>query len=97
MPFPELTDRERDVLDHLAAGHSNAAIGDRLHLSAKTVANHVSNILNKLHLVEPQRGHRAGQGVWSRYQPLTGCAMLSSKLGLRARASRIHVGATEVG
>ncbi len=51
LPFPELTDRERDILDALAAGHSNAAIGDRLHLSTKTVANNVSNILNKLHLI----------------------------------------------
>jgi DNA-binding NarL/FixJ family response regulator len=66
-PFPELTDRERDVLDQLAAGHSNAAIGARLQLSAKTVANHVSNILNKLHLVSRSeaivRARDAGLGA----------------------------------
>lgn len=49
-PFPELSERERAILDQLAAGLTNAAIGERLHLSAKTVANNVSNILNKLHL-----------------------------------------------
>ncbi|GGM90400.1 response regulator [Dactylosporangium sucinum] len=49
-PFPELTPRERDILDHLAAGLSNAEIGQRLHLSSKTVANNISTILTKLHL-----------------------------------------------
>ncbi|MFF9123994.1 response regulator [Streptomyces sp. NPDC014889] len=49
-PFPELTVREREILDHLAAGLSNAEIGRRLHLSGKTVANNVSAILAKLHL-----------------------------------------------
>ncbi|MFJ1654375.1 response regulator transcription factor [Streptomyces sp. NPDC088337] len=49
-PFPELTAREREILDHLAAGLSNAEIGRRLHLSGKTVANNVSAILAKLHL-----------------------------------------------
>jgi len=54
VPFPELTGREREVLDELARGLSNAEIGDRLHLSHKTVANNVSTILNKLHV--SQRG-----------------------------------------
>ncbi|MFB7108495.1 response regulator [Streptomyces sp. NPDC056190] len=52
VPFPELTSRERDILDHLAAGLSNAEIGRRLHLSGKTVANNVSAILAKLHLTQ---------------------------------------------
>lgn len=47
-PFPTLTNREREVLDLLAAGLSNAAIGDRLGLAAKTVANHVTAIFGKL-------------------------------------------------
>ncbi|MEV5009654.1 response regulator transcription factor [Streptomyces sp. NPDC056159] len=51
-PFPELTAREGDILDHLAAGLSNAEIGRRLHLSGKTVANNVSAILAKLHLTQ---------------------------------------------
>jgi len=48
MPFPELTDREHEVLDQLAAGKSNGDIARTLLLSPRTVANHVSNILTKL-------------------------------------------------
>jgi len=49
-PFPQLTERELQILDALAAGLSNADIGRRLHLSAKTIANNVSTILGKLHV-----------------------------------------------
>jgi DNA-binding NarL/FixJ family response regulator len=48
-PAPQLTGRERDVLDLLADGCSNRAIARRLHLSEATVKGHVGNILNKLH------------------------------------------------
>jgi DNA-binding NarL/FixJ family response regulator len=51
-PFPQLTDRERAILDGVAAGLSNAQIGHRLFLSAKTVANNVTNILAKLQLTQ---------------------------------------------
>lgn len=47
-PFPELTQREREVLELLAAGKSNQAIAADLFLSLKTVRNHVSNIFTKL-------------------------------------------------
>jgi DNA-binding NarL/FixJ family response regulator len=47
-PFPELTTRERDVLDLLADGTSNADIASSLGLSEKTVRNNVSNIFAKL-------------------------------------------------
>ena len=50
-PFPELTDREREVLDLVARGLTNAAIAQRLFLSDKTVRNHVSNVFAKLHVV----------------------------------------------
>jgi DNA-binding NarL/FixJ family response regulator len=50
--FPELTDRERVILDKLAAGLTNVEIGRALFLSPKTVANNVSMILAKLHLSE---------------------------------------------
>jgi DNA-binding NarL/FixJ family response regulator len=47
--FPELSDREREVLDLLAAGRSNDAIAGELYLSNKTVRNAVSSIYAKLH------------------------------------------------
>jgi DNA-binding NarL/FixJ family response regulator len=46
--FPELTPRERDVLDLVAAGLPNAAIAARLGLSSKTIGNHTSTIFAKL-------------------------------------------------
>lgn len=48
-PFPDLTDRERDVLRLLAAGKSNDAIAAELFISGKTVRNAVSAIYAKLH------------------------------------------------
>jgi DNA-binding NarL/FixJ family response regulator len=51
-PFPELTAREREVLDLLAAGHSNHQIAQRLGLSVKTVANHLSAIFAKLQVAD---------------------------------------------
>jgi DNA-binding NarL/FixJ family response regulator len=47
-PFPDLTSREREILELIAAGHPNLAIAQRLNLSEKTVRNYVSNILTKL-------------------------------------------------
>jgi DNA-binding NarL/FixJ family response regulator len=47
-PFPELTDREREILSLITGGEGNVQIARRLGLSAKTVANHVSNVLTKL-------------------------------------------------
>ncbi|HEV2237389.1 MAG TPA: response regulator transcription factor [Ktedonobacterales bacterium] len=46
--FPELTEREREVLGLIAQGLTNTAIAEQLVLSAKTVRNHVSNIFSKL-------------------------------------------------
>jgi len=45
-----LTPREREVLGHVARGHTYAQIGEELYISPKTVENHVRNILAKLHL-----------------------------------------------
>lgn len=47
-PFPQLTDRESEVLGLLAQGLDNAVVARRLGVSAKTVRNHVSNIITKL-------------------------------------------------
>ena len=46
--FPELTDREREILTLIAQGHTNTAIAEKLVLSPKTVRNHVSTIFSKL-------------------------------------------------
>lgn len=46
--FPELTDREREVLEMIAGGLDNAQIADRLVISHKTVRNHISHIFDKL-------------------------------------------------
>jgi len=64
--FPELTDREREVLDLIAAGHNNALIARRLVISPKTVRNHISNIFNKLQVADRAqaivRARQAGLG-----------------------------------
>jgi DNA-binding NarL/FixJ family response regulator len=49
LPFPDLTEREHDLLAELVQGRSNEEIALRLGLTAKTVRNYVSNILAKLH------------------------------------------------
>jgi DNA-binding NarL/FixJ family response regulator len=66
MPFPDLTEREREVLNMVAQGHSNQQIADALHISGKTVSNHISNIFNKLQVADRAqaivRARRAGLG-----------------------------------
>jgi DNA-binding NarL/FixJ family response regulator len=51
-PFPELTPREREVLDLVAAGRANPDIARALFLSPKTVRNIVSNVFAKLHVAD---------------------------------------------
>jgi DNA-binding NarL/FixJ family response regulator len=51
-PFPELTAREREVLDLMAAGHTNHQIAQQLGLSSKTIANHISAIFAKLQVAD---------------------------------------------
>jgi DNA-binding NarL/FixJ family response regulator len=51
-PFPELTPRERSVLEALAGGASTAQIASRLGLTDKTVRNHLSSIFTKLRVAD---------------------------------------------
>jgi DNA-binding NarL/FixJ family response regulator len=51
-PFPQLSRREREVLDQLARGASSGEIARRLGLSPKTVRNNVASINNKLAVVD---------------------------------------------
>ena len=64
--FPELSDREREVLDLIAQGRKNPEIARRLYLSPKTVRNHVSNIISKLQVADRTqaiiRAREAGLG-----------------------------------
>ncbi len=61
-----LTEREREVLLALAAGHSNREIAEELFISVKTASVHVSNILRKLDVQGRQDAariaHRLGVG-----------------------------------
>ena len=50
--FPELTEREREILDLIARGENNAEIAQRLVLSPHTVRNHISNIFSKLQVAD---------------------------------------------
>ena len=50
--FPELTSRENEVLELIAKGLNNQIIANRLSISEKTVRNHISNIFNKLQVVD---------------------------------------------
>ncbi len=64
--FPELTDREREILSLIARGDNNTEIAQRLVLSPKTVRNHVSNIFSKLQVADRAqaivRAREAGLG-----------------------------------
>ena len=52
VPFPDLTDREREVLTLIAQGLNNNDIAARLHITGKTVSNYISSIFNKLQVAD---------------------------------------------
>ena len=64
--LPDLSEREREILDLLAQGYKNAEIASRLILSPKTVRNYVSNIISKLQVADRTqailRAREAGLG-----------------------------------
>ena len=65
-PFPDLTEREREILELIAKGHNNSGIAAQLSLSVKTVQNYVSSILSKLQVADRAeaivRAREAGLG-----------------------------------
>ncbi|RCW48097.1 response regulator transcription factor [Paenibacillus prosopidis] len=56
--FPALSTREREVIYLMAEGLSNSDIAGKLSLSGKTVANYITNILNKLHVADREEAIR---------------------------------------
>jgi DNA-binding NarL/FixJ family response regulator len=65
--FPELTEREREVLRLMAQGVSNKEIAEKLVISMKTVSNHITNIFSKLQVADRAqailRAREAGLGL----------------------------------
>ncbi len=57
-PLDDLTDREREVLELMAEGRSNKAIGERLFITEHTVEKHVKSILGKLRIPTSADDHR---------------------------------------
>lgn len=66
LPFPDLTDREREILTLIAQGQSNAEIAQTLVISMKTVRNYISSIFSKLQVADRAqaiiRAREAGMG-----------------------------------
>jgi DNA-binding NarL/FixJ family response regulator len=64
--FPELSDRERELLNLIAQGYNNTEIASRLVISPKTVRNHISSIFSKLQVADRAqaivRAREAGLG-----------------------------------
>jgi DNA-binding NarL/FixJ family response regulator len=70
--FPELTEREREILSYIADGQTNAEIAQKLVISLKTVRNHVSNVFSKLQVAD-----RAQAAIRAREAGLGGTASTS--------------------
>lgn len=62
-PLVDLSDREHEVLAEMASGASNIAIGERLHISPRSVEKHVASIFMKLHLEPSPETNRRVQAV----------------------------------
>ena len=65
-PFPDLTERENEILELIAQGRPNGEIASRLGITDKTVRNHVANVFNKLQVADRAqaivRAREAGLG-----------------------------------
>jgi DNA-binding NarL/FixJ family response regulator len=66
LPFPELSERETEVLERIARGLNNHEIAIQLNITVKTVSNHISNIFSKLQVADRAqaiiRAREAGLG-----------------------------------
>jgi DNA-binding NarL/FixJ family response regulator len=62
-PLAQLTDREREVLSHMAQGENNAAIAASLFLTERAVEKHINSLFHKLGLTEEPDVHRRVMAV----------------------------------
>lgn len=62
-PFPQLTEREHEVLELLARGRRNAMVAGRLFLGERTVRNYVSNIFTELQVADRAQAIAAARDV----------------------------------
>jgi DNA-binding NarL/FixJ family response regulator len=63
LPLARLTDREREVLEHMAQGKNNAAVAEALFLSERAVEKHINSLFQKLDLSEEPSVHRRVMAV----------------------------------
>ena len=80
--FPELSDREREVLEFLARGMTNSQIARKLVVSPKTVRNHVSNIFTKLQVNDRAEAVRRAQAAGLGGYPARQAARHTRRLSL---------------
>jgi DNA-binding NarL/FixJ family response regulator len=62
-PLAQLTDREREVLEHMAQGQNNASIAKSLFLTERAVEKHINSLFHKLGLSEETEVHRRVKAV----------------------------------
>lgn len=62
-PLAQLTDREREVLEHMAQGKNNASIAESLFLTERAVEKHINSLFHKLGLSEEPAVHRRVMAV----------------------------------
>jgi DNA-binding CsgD family transcriptional regulator len=77
-PFPELTTREREILDLIARGMDNPTIARRLFLAPKTVRNNICMIFSKMGAAD-----RSQAIVWARQAGLGHCPAALLSVGLK--------------
>ncbi|TDD91861.1 response regulator transcription factor [Actinomadura rubrisoli] len=94
--FPELTDREREVLDLLARGYDNRHISRKLVLAEKTVRNHISHVFSKLQVSDRAaavaRARDAGLGSEEHGVPGANGGRTTSGSGQRSLGESAHAG-----